>query len=462
MTDTTSARNEDATQPRAQAATESGGAPPPTPPPAGTGRWTRTAAWLGFPNLKLLAQQARSFLAAFYQAVVKVPLVVAFFVLIVLVIQNLMERSTAIEPISVPRALAESGYTPEVAGQRLRDELMRAAATAATVDSTITTSQVSLQLVLYHEVPKIVVPTIGLSLDTIVSSLRTFFRRPGRHSISGDFIVRDKLIWLRLRIDGRELYESPKGADPERPDDLLVAAAPAVLEEIQPYIIAASLRIADPDRALKIAGRIVAKRSASDPNVAMALHLAGIIYWERRQPQQAIEAIRAAIKLDPYSANIHNSLGRILHQQGDRKAAVAAFRRAARVDSNFAWAPHNLGILAAEENKLDDAAAYFRKAIEIDPNHSWARNSLGWYLFKQGKYEEAIFQYQKAIEIDPSLVLARVNWGFALQTQAKHDEAIAQYREVLKIEPNNKLALDNIEALSRAPAPAHTGARPAQ
>jgi Tfp pilus assembly protein PilF len=347
-------------------------------------------------------------------------------------------------------------------GRRLRDELLRVAATAAAVDSTITTPEISLQIALYHEVPKIVVPTVGLSVDAIVSSLRTFFRRPERQSISGDFIVRDKLLWLRLRMDGRELYESPQGADPERPDDLLVAAAPAILEEIQPYIIAASLRQADPNRALKIAGRIIAKRSASDPTVASALHLTGIIYWERRQPQRAIDVLRKAIELNPRSANFHNSLGRILHQQGERSQAVAAFRTAAAVDPTFAWAPHNLGVLAGEENKLDDAIAYFRKAIEIDPNHLSARNSLGWFLFKQDKYEEAIFQYQKAIEIDSTFVLARMNLALALQKQARHDEAIVQYREVLKIEPNNKLALENIEALSRVSPPESATAKPAE
>ena len=40
-----------------------------------------------------------------------------------LVVQDLMRDVATIEPISVPKALADNGYTPEVAGHRLRDAL---------------------------------------------------------------------------------------------------------------------------------------------------------------------------------------------------------------------------------------------------------------------------------------------------------------------------------------------------
>jgi hypothetical protein len=56
-----------------------------------------------------------------YNIVVKLPWLVAIVVVTVLLIQGLFQRTTAIDSISVPKALAERGYTPEIAAQRLHD-----------------------------------------------------------------------------------------------------------------------------------------------------------------------------------------------------------------------------------------------------------------------------------------------------------------------------------------------------
>src|SRR5262245_36400807 len=48
---------------------------------------------------------------------------VAALVILAAVVQGIWDRRTSIDPISVPKAFAESGYTPEVASQRLRDAM---------------------------------------------------------------------------------------------------------------------------------------------------------------------------------------------------------------------------------------------------------------------------------------------------------------------------------------------------
>src|SRR6266480_5887404 len=53
------------------------------------------------------------------------PWVAAVAWIVFVLITSVTERTTAIEPISVPKSLAESGYTPDVAAQRLRDAMNR-------------------------------------------------------------------------------------------------------------------------------------------------------------------------------------------------------------------------------------------------------------------------------------------------------------------------------------------------
>jgi hypothetical protein len=88
------------------------------------------------------------------------------------------------------------------------------------------------------ELPDIVVPKIGLSLDAIVSILRTLLHLGNRQTVSGEFVIRDNLAWLRVRVDGVEVYSSLSGVDVEQPDAALLSAAADVMEKIRPYLVA--------------------------------------------------------------------------------------------------------------------------------------------------------------------------------------------------------------------------------
>jgi len=50
--------------------------------------------------------------------------VATFFFIVSLFYKTLFDTSIAIEPISVPKPLQESGYSPDVASKHLRDALM--------------------------------------------------------------------------------------------------------------------------------------------------------------------------------------------------------------------------------------------------------------------------------------------------------------------------------------------------
>jgi len=67
-----------------------------------------------------------------------------------LLVQNLTRRTIAIEPVSVPKELAENGYTPDVAARRLRDAVNVFVAQAQT-------SMKGPEIALRGDVPDIVV-----------------------------------------------------------------------------------------------------------------------------------------------------------------------------------------------------------------------------------------------------------------------------------------------------------------
>jgi protein O-GlcNAc transferase len=67
---------------------------------------------------------------------------------------------------------------------------------------------------------------------------------------------------------------------------------------------------------------------ASDPNQADALHLLGLIVFQKGQQAEALKLIGRAIELKESRSDFHNNLGNVLTQYGRVDEAIAAFRRA--------------------------------------------------------------------------------------------------------------------------------------
>src|ERR1700733_8379551 len=110
----------------------------------------------------------------------------ALVVLVVLLIvyQGLTRHVTVVDTITVPKVLADRGYSQDVAAQRLRDALARFSARlqAASAPADATTSEVAL----HAEQPDIVVPTVGISLDAVMSLLRSLLRSTRSQSMGGE------------------------------------------------------------------------------------------------------------------------------------------------------------------------------------------------------------------------------------------------------------------------------------
>jgi tetratricopeptide (TPR) repeat protein len=373
----------------------------------------------------------------------KLPWAVVIVIIVAITIRGLTERVTVIRSLAVPQALADSGYTPEVAGDRLRDALTEFIEAA-------NSRMHSPEMALPGELPDVVVPSVGISLDAIMASVRTLLGITRSCTITGEFTIAGGRLWLRLRIDGRELYTSGEGVDPERPDDLLKAAAPAVLGEIKPYIVASSLASSDPAQALDRIDAIIARYPESDDNVVWAYNLRGYIYPRQKDYAHAIEALNKAIRLDGHIATFHVNLAGVFDNQGDHDKAIAEYRRAIKDDPQNAPAHNNLGVALRDSGRSGEAVAEHREAIRLDPGHSRFHNNLCAALHDAGERDEALAECRKAVKLDPKDVLALNDLGFMLEDAGKSDEAIADYRQAIEIDPSYGLAHQNLGDALRA------------
>ena len=133
--------------------------------------------------------------------------VIIWVVLCVIVAQDLVRDVVTVEPISVPRMLSDGGYTPEVASHRMLDAVKH----YATVNKASSIME-ALNISPRDDLPDFVVPRIDLSLNTLVSSIRSVLHYGTGRRISGEFLFRDKLA-LRVREQYLLALEQRQGAE---------------------------------------------------------------------------------------------------------------------------------------------------------------------------------------------------------------------------------------------------------
>jgi tetratricopeptide (TPR) repeat protein len=368
-----------------------------------------------------------------------------------IVVQGLTQHATVIEPISVPKSLADSGYTPEVAGRRLRDAIFRFATTLNTApknpDAQSNAAEYNFGVsgfALQGDLPNIIVPTVGISLDAVVTTMRSLLHSTRSKNISGEFTIKDKLLWLHLRMDGNELYVSSSGVDPEKPDELLEKAVPNILEVVQPYDFALAQHKKDPANSLETVTEIIDRIPKTDPSLASLFNLKGNIYRERHNNAEAIKAFDKALSFNPDLADAHFYRGYVLREQNRNDEAIADYQKTISLNPKYVAAYNNLGVIYNARGKRKEALAEYNAAIEINPKYALGYFNIGTVRDGEGNHVAAAEAYRKSIELNPKYAPAHFKLAFLLGIQDKRDEEIVEYRKAIEINPKYAMAHYNL------------------
>lgn len=162
----------------------------------------------------------------------------------------------------------------------------------------------------------------------------------------------------------------------------------------------------------------------------------GAIYKHLGRLRDAIECYQVAIQLQPESAEAYNNLGNVYKEQGKIDMARVAFEKAVALKPGFFNALNNLGLIHQQNNEFDDAEKLYSEAIEAEPGYAEAHNNLGNIQMAKGQLDEAIKSYNTALERNPNYMQAQFNLGNLYASQGKFEEAENYYRKVLKSNPN--------------------------
>jgi tetratricopeptide (TPR) repeat protein len=126
------------------------------------------------------------------------------------------------------------------------------------------------------------------------------------------------------------------------------------------------------------------------------------------QWEDAIDAYRRVVSIDPTYAAAWNNLGLLQHRMGRYDEAGTAYRSALDQDPRCCEAAYNLGSLHEDRGEVEDAIADYRKALELSPDYADAHFNLAGALARNGRDGEAIKHWQRYLELDSGSPWARI------------------------------------------------------
>lgn len=145
------------------------------------------------------------------------------------------------------------------------------------------------------------------------------------------------------------------------------------------------------------------KSAKLDPGQRLrCLVFLGKAYADVRAYSKAERAFREALQTGVPEPGAYSALGAVFYERNMINQAIDALKKALEIDPNYAGALNNLGYILVETKKnIAEGINLCRRAVELDPQNSAYRDSLGKALIDSKQYEDAREELQKAIELDP-------------------------------------------------------------
>jgi protein O-GlcNAc transferase len=168
-----------------------------------------------------------------------------------------------------------------------------------------------------------------------------------------------------------------------------------------------------------------------DPRHADALHLLGVIAFQKQEHVAAVDRIGQAIDADPARPELYNSLGNVYRALGCPADALGAFRRAIQLRPDFSIAYFNLGVVLADQGQASGAAACFERAVQLDPKNVPAWMNFGSALLEHGELNDAAACFECLLEQDPKNGAALSLLGRCHARAERTPEAISAYERAL-------------------------------
>jgi tetratricopeptide (TPR) repeat protein len=185
---------------------------------------------------------------------------------------------------------------------------------------------------------------------------------------------------------------------------------------------------------------------AIDPHHGDALRLMGEICLHSGQPDQAIEWLADAVRIEPTAEHV-SALGMALYRSGKLEDALKAFDKAISLQPGNAELWKNLASVLIDLNRPDEALLGLQHALKLRPRYADAANLSGLILYRKERYLEALDLFNLSIDVEPSQADALRLRALLYLNLKRFEEALADNRQSVRLDRGNADAHNDLAAV---------------
>lgn len=348
--------------------------------------------------------------------------------LVVVLVRQLLNTSTLIEPIQVPAELSEIGLTPQVSAQWLIDNifLIQQQATTRKAGKVISPEWQQLDME---------VPGSGFSIKTIGSVIRESLGMVERR-VASEVIDTGEQYLIRIRqYPSQQPYLSESLAKQDV-QALFLAMAELAVQQIDPFMYASYLYGTEQYEKLKPALEY-SKKYAAQEDLKWTYNLFAIYQADAGLHGAAEANYNKAIELDDEFGIAYSNLANLLYQQNKRKHEAFPFYQSA-IDADKSLVDDKREAvyrlvrarwLVANPNPKEDPRKMYQVASRKDPLLYAVNLQLGNLLMEPShqEYRLAIKQFESIPDQAPEKYDSLIYWGDALYALDNCAAAIKKY-----------------------------------
>lgn len=179
-----------------------------------------------------------------------------------------------------------------------------------------------------------------------------------------------------------------------------------------------------------------------DPT-ADVYHLLAMVEQNEGELAQAVIWLNSALKIEPNSPDLYNTLGDLLMKGKKYQKAINAFEQTLKFQPDHPDARYNIGASLMRLKKYEAAEKNLRKVLEEQPNHIGALQNLSLALKELDFQQESLDTSKRLLAIQESEVACN-NHGTILKEMNRKEEALKYFERAIELNPKYAAAYCNV------------------
>ena len=157
--------------------------------------------------------------------------------------------------------------------------------------------------------------------------------------------------------------------------------------------------------------------------------------FQKHDVQGEIASLNRAVQMDPKFIRAGLWLGEIYKFQQQTDQAVEAYRKAMAIDPRLPISYKALGLTLLGSKRFEDAVPVWQELIKLSPSDSSALTGLANTLLGLKRYGEAAGALESAVKLNPQLLDLYIQIGSDYLKAGDTEKALAAYQKFLDADP---------------------------